>query len=389
MTVWSHCQGVFPLRDNLARVIGLNAEDVHIIHAEGAGCYGHNGADDAACDAALLAKALPGRPVRVQWMRQQEFAWEPYGSAMIMEAKAGLDGAGRIVDWQYEVWSLPHSTRPEARHGNNLMPGWHIAQPQPPAKPHNIPQPSGDADRNAVPLYRFPNRKVIEHFIPEMPVRVSALRTLGGYANVFALESFMDELAHAAGVDPVAFRLRHLDDPRAKKVIEATAKAAGWQAGAKGGQGRGRGFAFARYKNHAAYFAVVADVEVDRASGRIRVHKLTGTVDAGQAVNPDGLKNQMEGGAIQATSWTLMEQVTFDANGITSLDWNGYPILRFDEAPTVEVAVIDRPDAPPLGAGEAAQGPAGAAVANAVFDAVGARVRDIPLTPARVKAAMG
>jgi CO/xanthine dehydrogenase Mo-binding subunit len=258
-----------------------------------------------------------------------------------------------------------------------------------PASPPIIPQPAGGGDRNAIPLYRFPRQKVTHHFIREMPLRVSALRTLGAQANVFAIESFMDELARAAGADPVAFRLAHLDDPRAKAVIELAAKNANWVAGATGGNGRGRGVGFAQYKNHASYVAVIAEVETDRNTGAIKVVKVTAAVDAGQIVSPDGLKNQMEGGIIQGTSWTLREQVRFNPEGIATTDWQTYPILTFPEVPEVDVTLIDRPGEPWLGAGEAMQGPTSAAIANAVAHASGARIRDLPLTAERFKKAVG
>ena len=388
LTVWSHSQGVFPNRAKLADALGMKPGDIREVHVEGSGCYGHNGADDVALDAALLARAAAGRPVRVQWMRDDEFGWEPYGPAMVMWAKATVS-EGKIVDWNYEVWSNTHSTRPDTPGGVNLLAAWYLADPKKPAPPRNIPQPAGGGDRNAVPLYEFPRQRVVNHLIKEMPLRVSALRTLGAYANVFALESFMDELALAAGADPVVFRLAHLGDPRARAVIEAVAKKAGWQPGQTGGDGKGRGIAFAKYKNLATYVAVIADVEVDRASGVIRVPRAFAAADSGQIINPDGLTNQIEGGIIQSTSWTLKEQVRFTPDGIASRDWESYPILTMTEVPHVEVELIDRPSERSLGAGEASQGPMVAAIANAFAHATGRRVRDLPFAPARVKAALG
>jgi len=389
LQVWSHCQGVFPLRRDLAKALKMPLDRVTVAQVQGSGCYGHNGADDVALDAALLARAANGRPVKVQWMRDDEFHWEPYGAAMSMRAQAALDGNGRIVDWSFDVWSNTHSTRPGERDGVNLLAAWHLAEPMAPASPPIIPQPAGGGDRNAIPLYRFPRQKVTHHFIREMPLRVSALRTLGAQANVFAIESFMDELARAAGADLVAFRLAHLDDPRAKAVIELAAKNANWVAGATGGNGRGRGVGFAQYKNHASYVAVIAEVETDRNTGAIKVVKVTAAVDAGQIVSPDGLKNQMEGGIIQGTSWTLREQVRFNPEGIATTDWQTYPILTFPEVPEVDVTLINRPGEPWLGAGEAMQGPTSAAIANAVAHASGARIRDLPLTAERFKKALG
>ena len=390
LTVWTHSQGVFPLRRDIAKALKLDVGAVRCVHAEGSGCYGHNGADDVALDAALLARAVPERPVRLQWMRDDEFAWEPYGSAMIARAKASLDASGRIVDWDHEVWSHTHSTRPSAPGAdNNLLASWYVAEPSKPGPPTNIPQPAGGGDRNAVPLYDFPNQRVVNHLITGMPLRVSALRTLGAYTNVFAVESFFDVLAAAAGRDPVAFRLAHLDDPRARAVIYTVAKNAGWKAGEKGDGVRGRGIGFAKYKTLATYVAVVAEVEIDRNSGRIRVPRAFAAADAGQIINPDGLKNQIEGGMIQSASWTLHEAVRFDRNGITSRDWSGYPILTMPEVPEVEVTLIDRPDEKSLGAGEASQAPMAAAIANAFAHATGHRLRDLPLSPKRVQAALG
>jgi CO/xanthine dehydrogenase Mo-binding subunit len=388
ITVWTHSQGVFPNRARLAEALDMKPAEIRCVHTEGSGCYGHNGADDVALDAALLARATPGRHVRVQWMRDDEFGWEPYGAAMTMKAKATVSG-GRIVDWNYEVWSNTHSTRPSEQGGVNLLAAWDLANPKKPAPPHNIPQPAGGGDRNAVPLYAFPRQRVVNHLIKEMPLRVSALRTLGAYANVFALESFIDELALAAGADPVAFRLAHLTDPRAKAVIEAVAKKADWQPGQKGGDGKGRGVAFAKYKNLATYVAVIADVEVDRGSGAVHVPRVFAATDAGLIINPDGLVNQIEGGIIQSTSWTLKEEVRFNQDGIQSHDWQSYPILTMPEVPKVQVELINRPTERSLGAGEASQGPTVAAIANAFAHATSRRLRDLPLSSARVKAALG
>jgi nicotinate dehydrogenase subunit B len=389
MTVWTHSQGVFPLRAELVKALKLPLAALRCVHVEGSGCYGHNGADDVAVDAALLARALPGRPVRLQWMRDDEFGWEPYGPAMVMRAKAALGSDGKIADWDYEVWSNSHSTRPQSTDGTNVLAAWYLAEPQKMGPPTSPPQPAGGGDRNAIPLYDFPRQQVIHHFVQDMPIRVSALRTLGAYANVFALESFMDELAAAAGVDPVAFRLAHLSDPRARAVIEAVARKSGWKQGETGDGTRGRGIGFAKYKNLACYVAVVAEVEVDRGSGIVRVARATAAVDAGLIINPDGLVSQIEGGIVQSVSWTLKEEVRFDRSGILARDWASYPILTMPEAPKVEVELINRLNERPLGAGEGSQGPAVAAVANAFASATGKRIRDLPLNPTRVKAALG
>ena len=387
VTVWTHSQGVYPLRAALAEMLRMPAERVRCIHMEGSGCYGHNGADDAGADAALLAVAFPGRPVRVHWMREEEHAWEPYGSAMVSAARARLGADGRIADWDYEVWSSTHVTRPGP--AGNLAPAWFLEKPFAPPPPRGIPQPAGGGDRNAIPLYKFGRSRVVHHFVQPMPLRVSALRALGGYMNVFSIESFMDELAHAAGADPVEFRLRHLEDPRAREAVRMAAERFGWP-GFRRRNGRGRGFAFARYKNLAAYTAIACEVEVDRESGNVRVVRAVAANDSGEIVNPDGIRNQIEGGIVQSISWTLYEAVSFDRTRVTSLDWGSYPILRFPNLPDrIEVHLIDRPGQPFLGTGETAQGPAAAALANAVADATGARIRELPLTRARVKVSVG
>jgi CO/xanthine dehydrogenase Mo-binding subunit len=306
---------------------------------------------------------------------------------MLTEAKASLDATGRVVDWQSAVWSNTHSTRPG--NAGSLAPARPLATPFAPAPPQTIPLPEGGGDRNAIPLYAFPGARVVHHFIPAMPVRVSALRALGAYMNVFSIESFVDELARAAGADPVDFRLRHLDDARAREAITTAATRFGWS-GYGRTRGRGRGFAFARYKNLAAYLALAVEVEVDRETGRTRLLRAVAAIDSGQAVNPDGIRNQVEGGIIQAMSWTLFEAVGFDTTRITSTDWASYPIARFPEIPeVVDVQVIDRPGMPFLGTGEAAQGPTAAAIANAIADAAGVRLRELPFTRQRIKAAIG
>ncbi|HET9668918.1 MAG TPA: molybdopterin cofactor-binding domain-containing protein, partial [Casimicrobiaceae bacterium] len=354
VTIWTHSQGVYPLRGALAELLHLPKERVHCIHVEGSGCYGHNAADDAAADAALIATAFPGRPVRVQWMREDEHAFEPYGSAMLAHAEARIDASGHVAEWRYEVWSHTHSTRPGA--AGDLMPAWFLREPFAQPAPSPIPLPAGGGDRNAIPPYRFGKASVLYHFVPAMPTRVSALRSLGSYANVFAIESFIDELAGVARIDPVEFRLQHLDDPRAIDVVHAAAERFGWTAWERK-PGHGRGFAYARYKNLAAYAAIAMDVDVERASGNVHVSRVVVAVDSGDAVNPDGIRNQMEGGIVQSTSWTLSESVAFDRTRILSRDWGGYPILRFPRIPqSVEVHIVPRPGQPFLGTGEAAQG---------------------------------
>ncbi len=384
-TVWTHSQGIYPLRRDLAGVLGVEEGRIAVIHMDGAGCYGHNGADDAALDAALLARAVPGRPVRVQWTREDEFGWEPYGPAMVVKLKADLDAQGNVVGWTEDIWSNSHSTRPNGLGGINLLAAWHLAQPFKPSPPRNPPLPGGGSHRNGIPIYEFPNERVTNRLVKRMPVRVSALRALGATANVFAIESFMDELAAAAGADPVEFRLRHLKDPRARAVIETVAAKAGWRKGEKGDGTRGRGIGFARYKNGACYVAVIVEVE---AGNEIAVKRAWAAIDAGLVINPDGIANQTEGGITQTVSWALKEAVQFDRSRILTSNWSDYPILTFEEAPQVEVTIVNRPELPPLGAGEGAQGPTAAAIANAIHNALGVRLRDMPFTRERVLAAL-
>ncbi|MFG1249473.1 xanthine dehydrogenase family protein molybdopterin-binding subunit [Xanthobacter flavus] len=387
MTVWTHTQGVYPLRDALTGLLAMSPEKVRCIHAEGAGCYGQNGADDAGADAAMLARALPGRPVRVQWMREQEHAWEPFGPGMVARVRASLGPDGAISAWQHDVWSQSHMMRPGPP--GTLLAARDKAEPFPPAPPVDLPMPEGGGDRNAVPLYVLPNARAVNHFLPDMPLRGSSMRSLGGYLNVFAIESTMDELARRAGQDPVDFRLRHLQDERAKAVISTAAERFGWKNRPKPPAGGGYGFAFARYKNLEAYCAIALEIAIDADTGRLLVTRVVAAVDTGQVVNPDGVRNQIEGGIVQATSWTLFEGVRFDRRRITSVDWAAYPILRFSRVPrAVEVHIIPRPGLPFLGAGEAAQGPMGAALGNAIRDASGRRLATLPLNASRIRHAM-
>ncbi|MBI4192960.1 MAG: xanthine dehydrogenase family protein molybdopterin-binding subunit [Betaproteobacteria bacterium] len=387
--VWTHSQGVYQLRHDLATVLDLPPENILVHHAEGAGCYGHNGADDAALDAVLLARAVAGRPVQVQWMRDDEFAWEPFGPAMVVKTRAALDAQGNIVDWALDVWSNGHTGRPNTATTtgkvSSLLAAWHLANPVA-RRPQGDPPMSGGGGmaRNSPATYAFPNERVIAHRVEEMPLRVSALRALGATANVFAIESFIDELAAAAGADPVEFRLRHMKDPRARAVIELAAQKAGWRAGAASDGTSGRGIAFAQYKNSYGYLALVIELGLEPD---IHVKRAVAAIDVGQAINPDGVVNQTEGGIVQSISWTLKEQVRFDRERVTTRTWEEYPILTFAEAPQVEVHLINRPDEAPLGAGEMAAGPTAAAIANALHHALGVRIRDLPLTRERIAAA--
>jgi nicotinate dehydrogenase subunit B len=385
-TIQTHSQSVFETSRAIAQMLGVEPAKVRCQHVQGSGCYGHNMADDAAADAALLAQAMPGRPVRLQYTREGEHRWEPYGSAMLIKAKAGLDKDGNVLDWDLDIYSTPHGTRPGGQPGN-LLSARYLEKPFTLPTPQNNGAPNYAADRNGIALYDFPGHKVLTHFITEMPLRVSSTRGLGAYGNVFAIESFIDELARAANVDPVEYRLRFLKDERARDAVQKAADAFGWTKWQKR-EGRGRGIGFARYKNTAGYCAVAMEVEVNRRNGRVRVVRAVASADSGHLVNPDGVINQIEGGLIQSLSWSLKEEVKFDDTRVTSEDWASYPILTFSEVPPIEVVLINRPGAPFLGTGEASQGPTGAALANAVHDATGVRFRRLPLTPERVRAGL-
>ena len=378
MQVWCSTQGVYPLRAALADLLQVPPDQVRVMHVEGAGCYGHNGADDVAADAALLAREL-GQAVRVQWSREDEFAWEPKAPAMLMRARGGLSADGQIVGWEYAAWSPSHANR--GRQASQLLAGQLARRLRPPESGFFL-----GGDRNAATNYALPASRVTLHWLHGSPLRVSSMRSLGATANTFANESFMDELAHAAGADPLAFRLRHLEDPRARDVLRAVGERAGW--GAPLAAGLGRGVAFARYENDEAYVATVVEARVAEETGAIQVARVVVAHDCGMVVNPDGVRNQIEGNVIQGMSRALKEEVRFNATTMTSVDWEGYPILRFAEVPEVEIVLLDRPDQPAVGAGEPATITIAAAIANAVFAATGARVRQVPFTPERVRLAL-
>jgi len=386
LTVWSHSQGIYVLRASLAEALHMAPDDVHLIHMPGPGCYGHNGADDAALDAALVARAL-GTPVLLKWSREDEHAWEPYGTCMAMDLAASLDAGGAVVAWSHEsagdTFGMRPRSGPDRAGPRRLLAMRHRAEPldaplAQPAMGHHV-----GIHRNLEPLYTFPDPRLVKHLVRGLPLRTSSLRALGAFANVFAIESFMDELAEAAGQDPVAFRQRHLADPRAKAVLDAAAEQL---AAAPLPQGHGRGIAFAQYKNAKAYAAVGIELAVTDAA-EVHLHRAVIAADAGQVVDPAGLTAQLEGGLLQAASWTLYEAVTFDSGGITSRDWDSYPILGFDNVPEIETVLLDRPDAPFLGAGEATSGPTAAAIANAIKHATGLRLRRLPFTPDAIRAA--
>jgi CO/xanthine dehydrogenase Mo-binding subunit len=384
LTVWTHSQGVYPLRAALARTLKLDPAAISVKHVQGPGCYGHNGADDAAADATVIAVHRPGQPVKVRWRREEEFGFEPVSPAMVVTAQAVVDASGRPADWTTEIWSGRHTSRPGG--GGNLLAA--EALPDPPPHPPAVEggYPPGAGTRNGEPLYDFPAKRIVHHLIAETPVRTSSLRGLGATLNVFAIEGLMDELAERAGEDPLGYRLAVLSDARARAVVEHVARISGWQAGLPSGTGRGRGIAFARYKNIAAYAAVVAEVEVDES---VRLLRVWCAADAGLVINPDGAINQLEGGIIHAASWALKEGVRLDGAGISSRDWEGYPVLRFSEVPEVTVELVDpAADRSCLGVGEASGGPTVAAIGNAVAHALGTRLRDLPLTRERVMAAL-
>lgn len=390
LTVWTHGQGSFPMRRELANLFDIGTDNITVIHADGAGCYGHNGADDAAFDAAMLAREA-GAPVRLQWMREDEFSWSPHGSAMSVQIEAGINSEGKIIQWNQQIWSHTHVQRPGMAPGLRCLAGMHR---DPPAEQLPLTDfamnAGGGGQRNAIPLYELSNKSIDYHLVDQSTLRSSALRGLGAYANVFAIESCMDELASLAGQDPIAFRLKHTTDQRARNVLECVAKKSNWHQkkndSTLSDKTRGCGIGFARYKNNGAYCAVVIEIEVTE---RIILDHIWVVVDAGEIIHPDGLINQIEGGVLQAASWTLKEALHWDQTRITTQSWDDYPILRFDETPAaLDVHCIDMPDSPPLGAGECAAGPTAAAIANALQDAIGIRIRDLPMTPERLAQAV-
>ncbi|TGD95257.1 molybdopterin cofactor-binding domain-containing protein [Methylobacterium nonmethylotrophicum] len=387
LTVWTHSQGVFQLRGALARLLGLEDEAVRVVHVPGAGCYGHNGADDAACDAALIARRLgTGHTVRVVWSREDEFRCAPLGPAMHVDVEAGLDAGGGVAGWRLTVRSAPHGRRPGFLGEVNLLAGDEIADGVPIAPPRPVPpQLGGGGERNAVAAYSFP-QQVTHAFIGETAFRTSSLRALGAHLNVVAIEGALDELAAMAGMDPVAFRLAHLAEPRARTVVERAAAAWGdpQARAAEVGSGRARGFAYARYKNKAALMACIAEVEVDE---EIRLLRVSAAVECGRVLDRDGCLNQVEGGIVQSASFTLREAVALKGGRAATETWEDYPILGFAEVPEITVELLES-GGDPLGVGEVATGPTAAAIANAASRALGLRLGHLPLTRDRLIAAL-
>jgi CO/xanthine dehydrogenase Mo-binding subunit len=383
LTVWTHSQGVYPLRMLLARVCGLKPDKIKVIHTQGAGAYGHNGSDDAATDAAVIAVRRPDRPIRVQWRREDEFGHEPLGTAMHIELTAELDADGKLADYGTEIWSGSHT----GGRGRCLAETALGLPPAPPMVPPTLPggvRFSGGI-LNAIPSYDIAVKRVTEHVV-EAPVRTSSLRGLGGPVNTYANECFIDELAELAGEDPVAFRLANISDPRAIFVVEKTAEMSGWAHRGPAGTGRGLGFAYCRYRDRGAYVACAVAVSVDT---EVRLEHIWCAADCGQIINPDGTINQLEGGIIMSASWAVKEQVRLAGRGVASTTWDDYPILRFDEIPPVDVhLVMTQQHQRSTGAGEVSGGPAMAAIGNAVAHALGARIRDLPFTRERLARAL-
>lgn len=383
LEIRSHSQAVHDMRAPLAMAFGIEAGNVVVIHAPGAGTYGHSGQDDVAFEAALLARTVPGRPVRLLWSRAADFSLAPLGPGAIVKAEAKVDADGRIAAMIVQAQSQAHVSRPGRGGTINLVAAERIAVPMPKGVASDVPLArGGGADRNGVPLYAIPNVHVSKRILQNLPYRTSALRGLGAYANIFAIETLMDDIAAAYGTDPVALRLAHLEDARAAAVIAKAAEMAGWP-GPKG-QGEGLGIGFGQYKNRSAYCAVVTRVVCDE---RVRVTHAWAAVDAGEVINPDGIINQVQGGIVQSASWTLKECVDFDGDAVVTRDWEAYPILSFSEVPEIEVQLIARPEMPPLGVGETAAGPTAAAIGNAVHRALGIRVRALPITRDAILAA--
>jgi CO/xanthine dehydrogenase Mo-binding subunit len=386
LTAWSASQAPHWVRRELAAVLGIPQEQIRVIYVEGSGCYGRNGHEDALADASVLSRAV-GRPVRVQWMRHDEHGWEPKGPPTLVDITGGLDGSGNIIAWQSEFWIPKLSLITD---GVPLLTATLAGLPH---KKEAINP--GNIFQNSAIGYSIPNAHAVTHRLETTPFRPSWIRTPGRMQNTYANEVFMDELAAAAGVDPIEFRVRHQKDARGLTVLKAAAVRAGWiprpspRPGAGASSfGFGRGVSYVKYENARTYVAAVAEVEADRRSGQIRVNRVVVAQDCGQIINPDGVRAQIEGCVIQTTSRTLKEELKWDRSRVTSLDWVTYPIMTFPEVPRVEIELINRPSEAPWGVGEPSAAVVPSAISNAVFDAIGVRLRTIPYTPERVKAAI-
>jgi len=380
--IWSPSQAPHWLRREVAATLQMDPKDVHVQYLDGAGCYGRNGHEDATCDAALISKLI-GKPVRVQWSREDEHGWDPKGPPTLVEITAGLDTQGNIVGWQSELWVPKADITEWPRTLAATFAG--IAQKEA-INPGNI-------HRNLDPSYPFANQKAVAHRLDSTPFRPSWIRTPGRMQNTYANEVFIDECAAAAGADPVEYRLRYLGDPRGIAVLRAAANLAKWdqrpspRRDQSGTIARGRGVAYVKYENARTYCAGVAEVEVNKQTGAIRCTRFYVAHDCGQIINPDGVRAQIEGNIIQTVSRTLKEELKWNRSRVTSVDWASYPILRFPEVPEVVMELISRPSEPPWGVGEPAAVLPPPAISNAVFDAIGVRLRSVPFTPDRVKKA--
>jgi CO/xanthine dehydrogenase Mo-binding subunit len=381
LTCWTASQATHNLRKQLAAMLTMPDANIRCIYLDGSGCYGRNGHEDAAADAALLARAV-GAPVRVQWMRADEHGWDPKGPPTLVDLEAALDASGNILAWSSSFF------HPQGASGTVDMVAADLAE-----LPHETNLAPGNIIGNTALPYTLPNVRTVAHRLETTPFKPSWIRTPGRLQNTFANESFLDELAAAAGVDPLEYRLRYLKDPRGIELLERLAKLSKWEKSApkpaaSGDIVTGRGISYVKYELVRTYVGAVADVEVNKATGDIRVRRFYVVQDCGQIINPDGVKNQLEGNMVQTLSRTLKEQVTFDRSQVTSLDWGSYPIITFPEIPEVVIDLIDRPNEKPWGAGEPSASVVPGAVSNAVFDAVGARLRSVPFLPDKVKAAM-
>ncbi len=379
LEVYTHSQAVFAMKRTLASIFNIDESDVDVMHKHGSGCYGHNGADDVVLDAVLVAKELNGTPVRLVWSREDELSWSPLAPGMVTKIDANLADNLMIESFDISIKSPPHVKRPSGENGEYLLAAEHMSNPLNPPNPVDTPlDKGGAADRNSMPLYDIPNLRIQKQIVYDLPWRTSAMRGLGAFVNVYAIETLMDDIASMQEIDPIEFRLKHLSDPRIIELIERVRDISKWT---DRSPGLPKGFAFSRYKNSGAYCAMVVEINVDED---IELINAWAVIDAGEVVNADGVKNQIEGGIIQATSCTLIEEVNFDGEIISATDWENYPIIKFKQTPQIHVELIDRPEEPFLGVGEAAHGPTAAAISNALFTAMNIRIKQLPITRERI-----